>query len=58
MIFKSVQVCDWLAKWLIMLGFMDLRQPRRFLRSNVGLALLLDFTHYLQGYLNGNEAIE
>ena len=25
LIFKSWQVCDWLAKWLIMLGFMDLR---------------------------------
>ena len=24
MIFKTWHVCDWLAKWLIMLGFMDL----------------------------------
>ena len=35
--FKSWQVCDWLPKWLIMLGFMDLRQPRLVRRSNVGL---------------------
>ena len=36
-IFKSWQVCDWLAKRIIMLGFMDLRWPRVFRRSNVGL---------------------
>ena len=36
-IFKSWQVCDWLAKWIIMLQFMDLRWPRVFRRSNVGL---------------------
>ena len=36
-IFKSWQVCDWLAKWIIMLRFMDLRWPRVFRRSNVGL---------------------
>ena len=36
-IFKSWQVCDWLAKWIIMLGFMDLRWPRVFRRSSVGL---------------------
>ena len=37
--FKIRQVCDWLAKWLIMLGFMDLRWPRVFLRflARVGL---------------------
>ena len=35
-IFKSWQVCDWLAKWIIM-WFMDLRWPRVFRRSNVGL---------------------
>ena len=29
-IFKSWLVCDWLAKWLIMLGFRDLRWPRVF----------------------------
>ena len=43
-IFTSWQVCDWLAKWLlviitIMLGFMDLRWPRVSQRSNVGLVL-------------------
>ena len=36
-IFKIWQVCDWLAKWIIMLGFMDLRWPRVFWRSSVGL---------------------
>ena len=36
-IFKSWQVCDWLEKWIIMLRFMDLRWPRVFRRSNVGL---------------------
>ena len=36
-IFKSWQVCDWLAKWIIMLRFMDLRWPRVFRRSNAGL---------------------
>ena len=30
-------VCDWLAKWIILLQFMDLRWPRVFRRSNVGL---------------------
>ena len=29
-IFKSWQVCDWLAKWIIMLRFMDIRWPRIF----------------------------
>ena len=38
-IFKSWQVCDWLAKWIIMLGFMDLRWPRVFRRSSVGLVI-------------------
>ena len=28
MLFKSSQVCDWMAKWLIMLSFMDLWRPR------------------------------
>ena len=37
LIFKSRQVCDWLAKWITMLRFMDLRWPRVFRRSNVGL---------------------
>ena len=36
-IFKNWQVWDWLAKWIIMLRFMDLRWPRVFRRSNVGL---------------------
>ena len=36
---KSWQVCDWLAKWLIMSGYMDLRWPRVYRRSNVGLVL-------------------
>ena len=40
-IFKSGQVSDWLAKWLIMLGFIDLRQLRVFRRSNVGLVGLV-----------------
>ena len=35
--FKSSQVCDWLAKWIIMLRFMDLRWPRVFRRSNAVL---------------------
>ena len=38
-IFKIWQVCDWLAKWIIMLGFMNLRWPRVFRRSNVGLVI-------------------
>ena len=40
-IFKSWQVCDWLAKWMIMLRFMDLRWPRVFRRSNVGLVIII-----------------
>ena len=40
-IFKSWHVRDWLAKWLIMLGFMDLRRPRVSRRSNVGHVLYL-----------------
>ena len=35
--FKSWQVCDWLVKWIIMLRFMDLRWPRVFRCSNIGL---------------------
>ena len=34
---KNWQICDWLAKWLIMLGFMNLRWLRR---SDVGLVCL------------------
>ena len=40
-IFKSWQVCGWLTKWFIMLGFKDLRQPRGYWRSNVGLVLIM-----------------
>ena len=39
-IFESWQVCDWLAKWIIMLRFMDLGWPRVFRRSNVGLVIV------------------
>ena len=39
LILKSWQVCDWLAKWIIMLRFMDLRWPRVFRRSNAVLFL-------------------
>ena len=38
---KSWQVCDWLAKWLIMSGYMDLRRPRVYRRSNVGLVIFM-----------------
>ena len=37
LIFKSWQVCNWLAKWLIMLGFMDIKQPRISWHSNISL---------------------
>ena len=36
---KSWQVCDWLAKWSIMSGYMDLRRPRVYRRSSVGLVI-------------------
>ena len=39
--FKSWQVCDCLTKWLIMLGFIDLRQPRIVRSSNFGLVFCL-----------------
>ena len=39
-IFKSWQVCDWLAKWITMLRFMDVRWPRVFRHSNVDLVFL------------------
>ena len=39
-IFKSWQVSDLLAKWIIMLRFMDLRWPRVFWRSNIGLVCI------------------
>ena len=35
--FLSWQVCDWLAKWLIVLGFMELWWPSVYRHSNVGL---------------------
>ena len=37
LILKSWQVCDWLAKWIIMLRFMDLRWPRVFRHFFAGL---------------------
>ena len=40
-IFKSWQVCVWLARWFIMLGFMDLRWPRISRHSNVGLVNII-----------------
>ena len=44
--FKSWQVYDWLAKGLIILGFMDLRWPMVYQRSNVGLVTeLMDLTY-------------
>ena len=36
-ILKNWQVYDWRTKWLIMSGYMDLRRPRVYRRSNVGL---------------------
>ena len=39
-IFKNWQVYDWRTKWLIMSGYMDLRRPRVYRRSNVGLVIL------------------
>ena len=49
-IFKSWQVCDWLAKWLIVLGFMDLRWPRVYRRSNVGLVYnAIKIFHFFAG---------
>ena len=45
-IFKSWQVCDWLAKWISMLGFMDLRWPRVFRRSSVGLVFKLESSNF------------
>ena len=43
-ILESWQVCDWLAKWIIMLRFMDLRWPRVFRRSNAGLVYFVPIT--------------
>ena len=47
---KSWQVCDWLAKWLIMSGYMDLRRPRVYRRSNVGLVWFVFIHHNFQFY--------
>ena len=41
-IFKNWQVYDWRTKWLIMSGYMDLRRPRVYRRSNVGLVTCCD----------------
>ena len=49
---KSWQVCDWLAKWLIMSGYMDLRRPRVYRRSNVGLV-----TFYRQTIIRSNTGL-
>ena len=38
-------MCDWLAKWIIMLRFMDLWWPRVFRRSNVGLVNIVILGH-------------
>ena len=51
-IFKSWQVWDWLAKWIIMLRFMDLRWPRVFRRSKVGLVYLLLLSLFLDKHSN------
>ena len=50
-IFKNWQVCDWLAKWIIMLRFMDLRWPRVFRCSSVGL--VTPQPSGLEGYCHG-----
>ena len=39
LIFNSWPVCDWLVKWLIMLGFVVLRLPRVSRHSNIGFVL-------------------
>ena len=46
-IFESCQFCDWLVKWMIMLRFMDLRWPRVFWPSNVGLVKYWTFSNAL-----------
>ena len=47
--FKSWQVYDWLAKWLIMSGYMDLRRPRVYRRSNVGLVSISNLSDLAWG---------
>ena len=54
LIFKSWQVCDRLAKWIIMLRFMALRWPRVFRRSNVGLVQHRDICVTSQWPVNKN----
>ena len=58
-IFKNWQVYYWRTKWLIMSGYMDLRRPRVYRRSNVGLVtkcggishrLLIDSSDAGDGY--------
>ena len=49
-IFKRWQVCDWLAKWLIILGFIDLRWPRVYRCSNVGLVFIKIVGKYTKFY--------
>ena len=48
--FKSSQVCDWLAKWIIMLRFMDLRWPRVFRRSNAVLLFIVRYIYIRYNY--------
>ena len=53
-IFKNWQVYDWRTKWLIMSGYMDLRRPRVYRRSNVGLVYhysTLIWHRYLNSFL-------
>ena len=38
---KNQQVYDWRTKWLIMSGYMDLRRPRVYRRSSVGLVIII-----------------
>ena len=47
--YKTLQVFDWLAKWLIMSGYIDLRRPRDCRRSNVDLVL------FIKQYTYGNQ---
>ena len=63
---KSWQVYDWLAKWLIMSGYMDLRRPRVYRRSNVGLVFIcfeknvfgIIYTYLRRRTLAGNEIVD
>ena len=53
LIFKSWQVCDWLAKWLIMLEFMELNQPRVSWHSNIGRVDCSTVHHWLAVKMRG-----